>query len=453
MALSATTVWEIRTAGHDDNGGGFDSTGAGTDYSQQDAKNTVGNNISTTDAVANGTTTITSASASFTSALVGNIVHFEGGSGSIAAQKRRVTAVTNATTITIDQSISSSTGMTMNIGGALASLGRAGQFWNVAGQTAWIKTGTYSVTSASTNVAAGCFSRAGYIFGYQTSRGDWGTKPVLQASGISTFTIISVSATGVLRNVTVDGGSLTSSRGISATNGGCYVLDCRAINCTNSGFVGSSGPSLSTCEASGCSTQPAFLLSSVGFAINLWAQGNSVSGFSVAAGHLMRCVSSGNSGASSDGFLLTGASLLMNCVSYNNGRDGFRSTAATQVLINCIAESNTSGIGFNNNTATNLMMLTSCAAYNNSTDVALGTFAHSRNDNFVTGTGSFFTDATVNDYSLNNLASRGAALRAAGYPNEAAGGNTDSFLDVGAAQHQDGAGGGGGGSRSYGFFG
>ena len=52
MALSANSVFEVRTAGNDTNGGGFVTGAAGTDYSQQDAKNTAGSDISTTDAVA-----------------------------------------------------------------------------------------------------------------------------------------------------------------------------------------------------------------------------------------------------------------------------------------------------------------------------------------------------------------------------------------------------------------
>src|SRR6266851_651165 len=123
MALNSNCVFEVRTAGTDTNGGGFKSTApvGSTDYSQQDAKNTVGNNISTTDAVAAGTTTITSATASFTSAIVGNVVYLTGGTGTIAAQWREVLTFVNVTTVTIDASIAVSTGMTMNIGGALAS--------------------------------------------------------------------------------------------------------------------------------------------------------------------------------------------------------------------------------------------------------------------------------------------------------------------------------------------
>ena len=224
MALSGSGVWEVRTAGSDTNGGGFKRGAAGTDYSQQDAKNTAGNNISTADAVANGTTTITSATASFTAAIVGNFVYFTGGTGAIAAQWREVTVFTNATTITIDVLIAASTGMTLNIGGALATPGRAGGN-KIANQDVYIKAGTYSITSASANVVNGCVSDTtggsatsdcSRWEGYQTTRGDKGTPPVLQASGISGATLFAASVTmTVVDNITVDGATLGTMSGLT----------------------------------------------------------------------------------------------------------------------------------------------------------------------------------------------------------------------------------------------
>src|SRR5580698_8835266 len=104
MALPSTSVWEVRpTNGSNTNGGGFDSTGTGTDFSQQNSKNTSGNNISTTDAVAAGSTTITSATAAFNSTITGNIIYLQGGSGSLSAGWYRATYV-SATSITVDRS-------------------------------------------------------------------------------------------------------------------------------------------------------------------------------------------------------------------------------------------------------------------------------------------------------------------------------------------------------------
>ena len=96
MAIQASTVWEVRTTGSNTNGGGY--TSGGTDYSQQDSPQ-----IAVTDAVANGTTTITSATANFNSSHVGNIIYLAGGTGSLAATKREVISITNSTTIVVDE--------------------------------------------------------------------------------------------------------------------------------------------------------------------------------------------------------------------------------------------------------------------------------------------------------------------------------------------------------------
>ena len=333
MALSASTVWEVRTAGSDTNGGGFVTGAAGTDLSQQNSANatnqgttTIGgdhvhqrhvlhrsaasalygaaqallanplvgdwiqidsevmkvtavstntltitrgqlgttaathlinatvtniSNVSTTDWVTASSTTITSATAFFSANLVGNIVYVAGGTGSITAGWYQVSAAGTSvalTTITVDRStgLSVGTGATGNIGGALGSPGQAaaiGVFNNVV----WIKAGTYPITTSSTNVSGGCLSIAGggqpsTWEGYQTTRGDLGAAPVLQASGISTATIIS-HPTGYVNwiNLTVDGQSLTSIAGFSLNGGGNggvgYLLTAK--NCTNTGITSS----------------------------------------------------------------------------------------------------------------------------------------------------------------------------------------------------------------------
>ena len=140
-ALSGSTVLEIRTAGSDTNGGGFVTGTSGTDMSQFDNKNATSCtscqsatvNISTTDAVTAVSTTVTSATANFSAAIVGNIIYLQGGTGPVTAAWYQVTGFTNSTTITVDRNVIVSTGVTMNIGGALASPGQAAALMTVAG--------------------------------------------------------------------------------------------------------------------------------------------------------------------------------------------------------------------------------------------------------------------------------------------------------------------------------
>jgi hypothetical protein len=425
MALAAATTWEVRTAGSDTNGGGFVTGATGTDYSLQDSKNTVGNNISTTDAVANGTTTITSATGAFTSAIVGNIVYLSGGTGSIAAQWRQVTGFTNATTITIDATIAASTGMTMNIGGALLSVGQAAAS-ATAGNTIYVKAGTYTISSASTNVTGGCVNLNGgqQFVGYSTTRTltNTDTKPILQYGVISTATLWATAPN--LYNLAMDGTNQTAAR---AMNGGnavrctfknfntanttanffyCYATTCSAAMFTQISIF---------CEATACTATP-FLLTGSEFAYG--------------------CLSYANTGASTDGFSFAAGAYAANCVAYSNGRDGFRSTngnnQAIVALTNCIAESNI-GVGFNASSSGRLWTF-NCATFGNGSTTA-GTLVSV--SQIANSTGTFFVNAAGGNFALNSVTLTGFLARAGGYVGAFPVAPTTSYLDIGAVQHQD----------------
>jgi len=440
MALPAASTFEVRSAGTDINGGGFVTGGSGTDFSQQDTKNSGGNDGSTTDGVGNGTTSFVSATASFTAAIVDNIIYIQGGTGSLAAGWYRVVSRTNGTTIVLDRSVAAGTGITMNIGGALKSLGGAGVPVLIAGNKIWVKNdGAYTVTSATNNIAGGCFSKALAINveGYNSSRGDMGSPPVFTASGISTFTFCTVNGSGALvSNLSFDGASLTSSRGF-LTRGIGYKLS--AINCTNTAFAMSTDVIYERCFSSGGSGA-AF---DGGFCIDCVCTNNAGIGFSgLASSVYLRCISYANTGATGWGFRsATLGCIYINCVSYGNAKDGFNVLTQNNFLfVNCIAEGNTEN-GFEIvNIQANLI---NCAGFNNTSgDTNLGTNVFNLNIGFVTGSASFFTNAGAGDFSLNSNAGGGAAVKAAGYPGLFPGGLTTGYEDIGAAQAQGSSGGG-----------
>ena len=126
----------------------------GVDYSQQNANNTVGSNISTTDAVAVGTTTITSATGAFTVAISGNVVYFAGGTGSLIGGWYLVTYA-SSTSITIDRAIAAGTGITMNIGGALKTLSQASLSGYVLGNKFFMKSEATQQISAGITFSTG----------------------------------------------------------------------------------------------------------------------------------------------------------------------------------------------------------------------------------------------------------------------------------------------------------
>jgi hypothetical protein len=455
VALNAAVNWEVRTAGNDTNGGGFQAGASGTDMGPYDNKNTSGGSncfstsadLSVTDAVTAGTTTITSATANFSTNIVGNVIYVQGGTGSVAAGWYQVATRVNSTTITVDRStgLTAGTGVTLNIGGALASLGQVAALW-VGNNTVYVKSGTYSVTSASTNISGGCVSSAVTVTieGYNSSRGDLGTKPLIQATGsISTFTLITLSGgRGVVTNLSFDGQSYSASRGISIRGA---VFRCKFSNFVNSGVSFSITGHAQDCEATGCSVSAAFTSAVAG---SMWvdcvAHDNTGPGFNCSGNGsvFVRCIADTNIGAPNDGFISSSENVtFVNCVAYNNGRDGFRLTDCG-LLINCIAETNTT-TGFNLNSANVVgTRVRTCAYYGNGTNISLGTIRNVVEEGSITGSGSFFTDAPNSDFSLNATAGGGAACRAAGYPGVLPFGGTGK-IDVGALQHADPVSGGG----------
>lgn len=456
MAISANTVWEVRTTGADTNGGGVNSATVVIDYSQQASPQ-----VSVTDAVTAGTTTITSATATFTANMVGNLLAISGGTGSIALAWYEIVTFTNSTSIVVDRStgLSVGTGATLKVGGALASPG-APFISAVGGNYVWVKAGTYSITSASTNISGGCVSmptgttaRSTRLSGYNSSRGDRSTPPLLQASGISTFILVKGIAGGVIENISVDGATLTSSQGINIAASGTRCALCKAVNCTNSGFVGAAGSLGTFCEATTCSTAAAFLTGNWSYCT---AHDNTFTGFSTASSGmtLVRCLSVNNTGATSDGFIASAMVGYANCVAYNNGRNGFGITSLTGQIsyMNCVAEGNGqssgTGTGFTASATMDGAFMLNCSAqaagasaFNNKTAGISANIPALNQVGTITPTASVFTTPGSNDFSLNTNASAGAALRAAGVPSTTpwifGGLSTNSFLDVGAAQHAD----------------
>ena len=78
MAILATTNWYVRAGGLETNGGGYDSTiaGATTNYADQDAPQLSLTDLATSGA---GSTTLTSVTGGFTSAMIGNCIRIASG--------------------------------------------------------------------------------------------------------------------------------------------------------------------------------------------------------------------------------------------------------------------------------------------------------------------------------------------------------------------------------------
>lgn len=427
----------------------------GVDYSNADAAR-----ITFTDILGVGTT--------FTSVLnpvgknfIGNYISVTSGTNYTV---QRVEVVSTSTiTATVDKTFgASATGNGGGrLGGALASPGKAGGL-AIGGNDVFIRSGTYSITSASSNVASGVVSipAAGTISnfsrweGFGTIPRDWGTRPLLQASGISTTNLFTIGATNgaysYTGNLSIDCAGLSSLYGIQGSNAKSQIDYVKVANGASGGF-GCTAGLYTRCEATGTSVTAGFSIIA-GMFIGCEAYGNTVPGFSsTGLAHFIDCIASGNTGATSDGFITGGSpNSFVNCTSYGNGQHGFNlggnSSANTgaQTCISCLSEGNT-GWGFTSSATVNEMaQLLNCGTYNNTLGAVNTTQITMPATGFVTNTtGTFFTNAGSGDFSLNATANQGALARGAGwgaFPR----GTSVGHADMGAVQHADPAAGGGG---------
>jgi len=172
MAWDSSTVLELRAEGSATNGGGFADLDPGTsvDYSQQDSAQ-----LSVSDIATDGAGTgVSSATGGFTAAMVGNLIYIGGGAG-LTAGFYQVTAYTDTNNITIDRSAGASgSGGDGNLGGAWepgSSLDD--EFYDKveAGNTIWIKSGTYNASETAT-ISSGSKSSRIHVRGYNATRGD-----------------------------------------------------------------------------------------------------------------------------------------------------------------------------------------------------------------------------------------------------------------------------------------
>ena len=434
MAIPAAAVWEVRpTVGSDTNGGGFVTGASGTDFSQQDAANSGASNKSTTDAVGIGTTTVTSATANFTSAIVGNIIYLDGG-------WYEVVTFTNSTTIVVDRSTPTGTGLAMNIGGALATIAQANTN-AVAQNNVYVKaTGTYTVTTAL--VLALVNGTAFNFIGYSSTRGDVGQ-------------VIWTTATSSIHLIEAGSGNPTGycfqnfifTNTASSTPGDCFHASSstakmwRLRNCIiGGGFnVGVNGNYsvdynfesivLESCEVKNCVSHGIFNTGvTVLLGCTVFGNGgdgvrqNPASGFNCSL-FAVCCAIKSNTG---NGFYYTGTDsislpVLINCDVISNGGDGVnqQDTGAPGGLVvwNSILDSNT-GYAVNWALSANfvgLLGLLDNFLRNNTA----GNYNNCSGDpSDIIGTADPFTNrgATPPDLSLNSTTGGGAACKGAATP-------------------------------------
>lgn len=472
-AISNNTSWEVRpTLGASTNGGGFVQGAAGTNYSLNDNKNASGcsncgsstDDLSTTDAVAVGTTTITSLTANFSTVIVGSVVYFQGGTGSISAVRREVTARASTTSITIDAAIAASTGMTMNIGGSLDDIATA-LLANTASNIIFVKaTGTLVKTATTTcnnSLTPSRTAPPNQIIGYTTTRGDNG-RFTLQLSTNSGLVGIACSADGwYIRNAAIDCNSLSGCIGIQVRSYS-MVYNCKISNYRTSGVQNtfdSPGALILFNEITGGTTgaSEGVLISSTAGSVvaNNYIHDGVGYGILIASARRGQIVNnivdtmttvgigvntdygaavlyntiygSGTFGIEIDADSLLQGNLVRNNLVVNSGTWGFSAGATAGDA----AFPQYDGNGYFNNTSGNrrsmddtgaTVPINGAAPYTNVFDVIL--------------TADPFTNGAGGDFTLNSTAGGGAAVKGVGTPGTIPGVTGTGYPDLGAFQSQ-----------------
>jgi hypothetical protein len=390
------------------------------DYSQQAAAQ-----FTYTDLVSAGTgLTVSSVLKPFGRQYVGNGIVITGGTNFNAGRYviASVAAGTFVATVVGPTNITTGAGAsgTGGQGGALASMGKVVPFL-VNNNYAFVKSGTYTITTATGNVATGCISGFGVVacfVGYSATRTimNTGTKPLVQyQAALSTATFCAAGYSFI--NLALDGANQTAAK-LSSNSG--YFWRC---SFTGFNTASSSNP----CVECTATANSATIFGATAFACEAYA--NTATPFGGSQIVAVHCLSYNNTGASTDGFT---NGYAFNCVSYGNGRHGFHVCLGEA---NCHAENN-AGWGFTASGPT--WYVRACSGYNNTLGLLI-----TGNNGLIQGmvdvtSGSPLTNPGSSDFSTNATALRGALLRSAGIPGAFPRGLTAAgYPDIGAVRHAD----------------
>ena len=427
MALASTTgVWEVRTTGSDANGGYYNSAKAGVsgsvDFSQQDTAQ-----LSLSDVVTNGTTTVTSVTGGFTAAMVGNGI-------SIVGTVYEITAVASSTSITVDRTTATGAGQVGKIGGALASGGNAIGAW-VGSNTIYMR-GSFAVTTATNNVAGGCMfntvswsSFANRIIGYAVTRGDGGIATI-QASGISSATLLRTNQSLIVFNLKFDAQNLATVYPLWADGS----PNLRIENCTIANGSSVEGP-----YTSGNTEYDSCLFYKVG--VNLGFVIDSVFLYCPGAtvGTVVDCLVIGSTGTGSNA-ALTVSVRAKSCTVYGSASHGIypsqTSVAQCQAIVTDCLVVNCAGYGIFTFGGRSVSYSANNGFYNNASGITDGQTRDFVNNIILSGNPFVNPGATLNTladvraaFALNNMAGAGASARGAARV---------AYSDLGAVQSKGG---------------
>lgn len=461
-ALPAATAWDVRTTGANTNGGGYVVGSTGTDFSAQDTPHVTfnGSTITASNGAAGATITLVGYVVATTD--VGNILQVAGGTNFITGFYQILSVNVGAVTWTLDRNVTSAAGaaMTGAMGGGFSTITQA-QTATANGNTINIKAGTYTLTTGLTVPA----SDLSYI-GYQTAHNDGGTKPLITTAtnSINIFTDVCAGCTGIILNnlslsstagtrgwgvtaisrnwpgLTILNSKLSGfSRGVYGDDGvdTFYIFGCSIINTEITGAA-------TTAIQATCSVDGSFIHDNAG---DGWTLSHAVSTVNGVTSVFTNTIFSANkNGINAAAIGNDGVIQCTNSIFYNNTADGIVAAGTFHSfevnLVNNIFYLN-AGFGLNISSGSAQMGpgLNQSNAYGNNTSGATSNSVPV-GPGAVTLTANPFTNAAGGDFSLNNTAGGGAAIKTLGFPGAIGGSASTGFVDIGAIQTKASSGGG-----------
>jgi hypothetical protein len=272
MAIDWRTEWEVRTDGNDNLGGGFAPIAGATktptdNYTYGPSYQAwTGSNLQI-----HGTNTslVRSATRAPVTDDIGHVLRVVSGTGFTAGVYQILGVQTDSGVDwwLLDRAAGTagSTGGSWGLGGALATPGRAGGS-HVAGNTVWIRQGTYSMTTNNANVANGrleASALSGYctrVIGYASVRGDGGVATVQAGSGVSGSPLRGMGAQTVIANISASATNISSGEGVIRNFGS--AINCHVTSSNTNGFYDVSR--LAYCSAMSCASVGFFTTNTVG---------------------------------------------------------------------------------------------------------------------------------------------------------------------------------------------
>jgi hypothetical protein len=440
MALNAACVFEMRTAGAATNGGGYKTGASGTDFSQQDAAQY---------ALTGGTSAGAGAvvlHASAAADMVGNVARIAGTNTTTGWYE--ITSVVASTSITVDRNCTTGVGsnITVNVGGAVSTFQDLFFETLEPGNIVYIKSGTYNMTESLSVAKDGTAPLPIRLIGYGTTRGDnplpsSGNQPLID--GVTSYTFIfddhwwfmyldHISGTNVGTGWYADTNAVWAycKSYVRQADGNAEAIDASSSTINQPTIIG--------CEITGSSS----------------ARGINTQGSARIIGNYIHGLAQGvllQSKANTVLFnVFKGCTTALNN-NYNNQWAG--DTIVNNTIYGAEAPS---GVGIANTYSGACVYLNNIfygltTGMNNSASLPYNFidynnyYNNTTNKTNIAWTGAnettlnpAFTDAANKDWSI------GANMKAVGYPRTITATNTDSAVDLGAAQSEPPTGGGSG---------